>query len=204
MMSAPTAHGHGHYTLRDVDALPDDGKGYELADGWLTELPSSPWHDHGARRLMEILRTSATSASIRVHVAGGPTDVSTPAGIRKPDVFVVPEGTARNVLSRRTRAYRASDLLLLAEVVTPRSGSKRTDRVDKVSEYAEADIPHYWIIDLDPEPKVTVFTLGNEGAYTLRAESTAGHVLGVAEPFPVAFDPRALRLTGWPEPTAPA
>jgi Uma2 family endonuclease len=191
-MNAPTANGHGHYTLRDLDALPDDGKGYELANGWLTELPSSPWHDHAARRLIEILRTAAADAAIRVHVGGGPTDVSTTAGIRKPDVFVLPEGTAWSAVNRRTRAYRASDLLLVAEVVMPRSGSERADRVDKVSEYAEAGIPDYWIIDLDPDPKVTVFTLADEGEYTLRAETMAGHVFTVAEPFPVAFDPRTL------------
>jgi Uma2 family endonuclease len=141
---------------------------------------------------MEIIRAAAASAGTRVHVAGGPTDVSTPAGIRKPDVFVLPEGTARNVLSRRTRAYRASDRLLVAEVVMPRSGSERADRVDKVSEYAEAGIPDYWIIDLVPDPKVTVFTLGDEGGYTLRAETMAGHVLSVVEPFLIAFDPRTL------------
>jgi hypothetical protein len=57
------------------------------------------------------------------------------------------------------RTYYASDLLLVAEVVSPRSGSERTDRVQKVGEYAKAGIPLYWIIELDPDPKVTVLSL---------------------------------------------
>jgi hypothetical protein len=88
-----------------------------------------------------------------VYVACGPNDVSTPAGIRKPDVFVVPKDVARSTISRRVRTYYASDLLLVGEVVSPRSSSERTDRVQKIGEYAKAGIPLYWIIELDPDPK---------------------------------------------------
>ena len=41
-MSTPAVHEYGPYTLYDLDALPEDGKRYELADGWLTELPGAP------------------------------------------------------------------------------------------------------------------------------------------------------------------
>ena len=126
-----------------------------------------------------------------MYVAGGPNDVSTPAGIRKPDVFVVPKDVARSAISRRVRTYFASDLLPVAEVVSPRSGSERTDRVLKVGEYARAGIPLYWIIELDPDLKVTVLSLG-EDAYELATEVRAGHGLSVDEPFPVSFDPVVL------------
>lgn len=94
-MSTPPVHEYGPYTLYDLDALPEDGKGYELADGWLTGLTASPWHDHGAGRLKEILVAAAEQAGADVYVAGGPDDVSTPAGIRKPDVFLVPKDVAQ-------------------------------------------------------------------------------------------------------------
>ena len=190
-VSTPVVHECGPYMPYDLDALPEDGEGYELADRWLTELSLSPWHDHGAERLKEILKTAATRAGAEVYVAGGSNDVSTPAGIRKPDVFVVPKDVARSAIKRRVRTYYASDLLLVIEVVSPRSGSERTDRVQKVEEYAKAGIPLYWIVELDPDPKVTVLALG-EGAYELAAEARAGHVLSVQEPFPVSFDPVAL------------
>lgn len=191
MVSTPAVHEYGPYTLYDLDALPEDGKRYELADGWLTELSPSPWHDHGARRLQRILEDAAKAADADIYVAGGPDDVSTPAGVRKPDVFVVPKPVARSAISRQVRTFYASDLLLVAEVVSPRSGSEQTDRVRKVSEYAKSGIPTYWIVELDPDPKVTVLTLG-DGAYVLTAEVWAGNVLAVTDPFPVSFDPVAL------------
>jgi phospholipase C len=52
----------------------------------LTELPASPWHDHGAERLRDLLKAAAEQAGADVYVVGRPNDVSTPAGIRKPDV----------------------------------------------------------------------------------------------------------------------
>lgn len=190
-MSTPAVHEYGPYTLYDLDALPEDGKRYELADGWLTELSSSPWHDHAADRLKDILKEAERRSEADVYVAGGPNDVSTPAGIRKPDVFVVPKDVARSAISRKVRTYYSSDLLLVAEVVSARSGSERTDRVQKVGEYATAGIPAYWIVELDPEPKVTVLALdGTE--YVKVIEVRAGQMLNVSEPFEVSFDPAAL------------
>jgi len=94
-----------------------------------------------------------------------------------------------NAISRRVRTYYASDLLLVIEVVSPRSGSERTGRVQKVGEYAKAGIPLYCIVELHPDPKATVLSLG-EDAYELAAEVRAGHVLRVEEPFPVSFAQR--------------
>ncbi len=123
--------------------------------------------------------------------AGGPNDVSTPAGIRKPDVFVVPKDVARSAINRKVRTYYGSDLLLVAEVISPRSGSERTDRVQKVREYAQAGIAAYWIVELDPEPKVTVLVLSGD-TYVMSAEAHAGQVLSVDRPFPISFDPALI------------
>jgi Putative restriction endonuclease len=49
-------------------------------------------------------------------------------------------------------------------VISPRSGSEQVDRVRRVGEYARAGIPVYWIVDLEPEVKVTIFTLHGGGA----------------------------------------
>ena len=154
-------------------------------------MSPSPWHDHGAERLKQILKDAASLASADVYIADGPNDVSTPAGIRKPDVFVVPKEVARSAINRKVRTYYASDLLLVAEVISPRSGSERNDRVQKVGEYAKAGIPLYWIVELEPDPKVTVLSL-SDGSYVLDTEARAGHMLSVSEPFEVTFDPGAL------------
>ena len=190
-MSVPTVHEYGPYTLYDLDALPEDGKRYELADGWLTELSPSPWHDHAADRLKDILKDAARLAGAQVYVAGGPNDIATPAGVRKPDVFVVPRDVARTAISGKVRTYYAGDLLLVAEVISPRSGSEQVDRVRKVREYARAGIPLYWIVDLEPEAKVTILTLRGE-EYALETEIRAGHTLTASQPYTIGFDPGTL------------
>jgi Uma2 family endonuclease len=190
-VSVPAVHEYGPYTLYDLDALPEDGKRYELADGWLTELSPSPWHDHAADRLKDIIKDAARLAGADVYVAGGPNDIATPAGVRKPDVFVVPRDVARTVISGKIRTYYAGDLLLVAEVISPRSGSEQVDRVRKVGEYAKAGIPAYWIIDLEPEVKIAILTL-HDGEYVLGAEIRAGHALTTSQPFTISFDPGSL------------
>jgi Uma2 family endonuclease len=190
-VSVPTVHEYGPYTLYDLDALPEDGKRYELADGWLTELAPSPWHDHAADRLKDILKNAARMAGAAVYVAGGPNDVATPAGVRKPDAFVVPHDVARTAISGKARTYYAGDLLLVAEVISPRSGSEQVDRVRKVREYAKAGIPLYWIVDLEPEAKVTMLALRDD-EYALEGEIRAGHTLTANQPFAISFDPGSL------------
>lgn len=187
-MSVALAHDYGPYTLYDLDAMPDEGKRYELADGWLTELSPSPWHDHAADRLKDILKDAAKRAGADMYVAGGPNDVTTPSGVRKPDVFVVARDVARGAIGRKTRTYYGADLLLVAEVVSPRSASEQTDRVKKVREYAAADIPMYWIVDLEPAPKVTMLELDG-GQYRPAGEVQGGRMLTTDRPYPIRFDP---------------
>ena len=190
-LSSPAVHEYGPYTLYDLDALPEDGKRYELADGWLIELSPSPWHDHAAERLKDMLKHAARLAGAEVYVADGPNDIATPAGVRKPDVFVVPRDVARTAISGKVRTYYASDLLIVAEVISPRSGSEQVDRVRKVREYAQAGIPVYWIVDLEPEVKITILTLRGDD-YVLDAEIRAGHTLTASQPFAISFDPGSL------------
>ena len=151
----------------------------------------SPWHDHAADRLKDILKNAARLAGAEVYVAGGPNDIATPAGVRKPDVFIVPRDVARTAISGKVRTYYAGDLLLVAEVISPRSGSEQVDRVRKVHEYSRAGIPVYWIVDLEPEAKVTILAL-RDGEYVLDTEIRAGHALTASQPFAINFDPGSL------------
>jgi Uma2 family endonuclease len=48
-------------------------------------------------------------------------------------------------------------VLLAVEILSP--SSRRTDRVMKADEYAEADILHYWIVDPDPPVSLTALRL---------------------------------------------
>jgi Uma2 family endonuclease len=84
-----------------------------------------------------------------------------PGFSRRPDLIVVDRSAVKRV-NEDDDMIRASEVLLVAEIVSP--GSKRTDYVTKHGEYADAGIPHYWIIDLtDPVSLVSCHRAGDFG-----------------------------------------
>ncbi|GLZ12509.1 hypothetical protein Acsp04_27440 [Actinomadura sp. NBRC 104425] len=189
----------GPYTVEDLHARDDDGKGFELEDGWLVELSPSWPHNWAAECVWEVVRSAAKEAGADVFVAhGGEWEITTPAGIRKPDVFVVPKGVARaSIVHREPRTVPGTEVLLAVEVVSPGSGSERRDRVRKVREYAACGIAQYWIADVEPRPRVQVLLLDDgASAYRLDRTAEAGEVL-TAEikadvAFTVVFDPQVM------------
>lgn len=70
-------------------------------------------------------------------------------------------------------------------IVSP--GSRTTDRVSKLAEYAQAGIPHYWVI----EPATLIAYKLVDGRYEIVAKATGKVTL--VEPATVTFD--VSRLT---------
>lgn len=88
---------------------------------------------------------------------GGEWEISTPDGVRKPDIFVIPREVARAaIIDESPKLIPGREVLLAAEVVFPGSSSERNDRVRKVGEYAAVGIPQYWIVDNHPDLRVQV------------------------------------------------
>ncbi|WP_207394037.1 Uma2 family endonuclease [Actinomadura formosensis] len=196
------AHDHGGfgpYTMDDLHAREDEGRGLELEDGWLIELSPSATHNWAAMQVQDIIKAAATDAKATIFVAGGGEwEISTPGGIRKPDVFVVPRSVARaSIVERNPVVIPGREVLLVIEVISPGSASERADRVRKLKEYATLGIPQYWLVEFSPHPKVQVFVLEN-GASTYRRLCTAGAgeelkaEVEADRPFTVRFDPRVL------------
>ena len=194
-----SAHGaqFGPYTVLDLHELPEDGKGFELEDGWLIEVAASSRHNWALRNLARIVERAAVDAGSRVAVCdGGEWEISTPAGVRKPDVFVVPRETARAVIIEESpKLIPGAELLMVAEVISPGSGSERADRLRKVSEYASLGIPQYWIVEHTPRLSVQVLLLTGE-AYAAAPAIMEGTQLEAEieadKPFAVSFDPADL------------
>lgn len=199
MRARTSAHGtqFGPYTVLDLHALPEDGKGFELEDGWLVEVAASSRHNWALRTLARIIERAAAQAGSQVVVCdGGEWEISTPAGVRKPDVFVVPREVARAaIIDESPRLIPGTELYLVAEVISPGSGSERTDRLRKVSEYARLGIPQYWIVEHSPRLTVQVLTLA-DGTYTAAPTVTEGTtleaVIDADKPITVSFDPAEL------------
>jgi Uma2 family endonuclease len=179
-------------TVAEYVALGEDPDGvrFELQEGALV-MAASPIPEH--QRC--ILRLGARLE------AALPTDLDVfpdvdidlqlvasgrPGTVRRPDLAVVTRGG----FERRQcegGVLRASEVVLAVEIVSP--GSERTDHTIKHLEYADAGIPHYWVVDLgEPgdRPQLTAHHLAGEFGY-----ADAGPVSGIftaTEPFPVRVD----------------
>jgi Uma2 family endonuclease len=187
----------GPYTVLDLHQLSDDGKGYELEDGWLIEVAASSRHNWALRNLARIIEHAAAHASSPVVVCdGGEWEISTPAGVRKPDVFVVPREVARAaIVDESPKLIPGGELVMVAEVISPGSSSERTDRMRKVLEYAALGIPQYWIVEHTPHLTVQILSLDG-ASYVAGPVASEGTVLAATidadKPFNVSFDPADL------------
>jgi Uma2 family endonuclease len=110
-----------------------------------------------------------------------------PGTVRQPDLIVARRDAAIRV-DEDGEVYHASDVVLAVEVVSP--GSRRLDRRVKRDEYAEAGIPHYWIVDLDAPVSLVACHLAGEFGYVDGGTTTG--IVRTGEPFPVQLDLDAL------------
>ena len=169
-------------SLEEWDALGEDSSSHaELQEGVLIVSPKPrPEHQYAAGVLFSLLNGAAPDGFRAYPEIDLVLEARTPASVRAPDVAVMPQDAAR--------PFSASDAVLVVEVLSP--GTRRTDLVMKRYEYAEAGIPHYWIVDLDAaDVRLEVLTLV-DGAYE-SIEATG--LFEATAPFPVRVDLDALR-----------
>ncbi|MGH3933151.1 MAG: Uma2 family endonuclease [Pseudonocardiaceae bacterium] len=168
----------------------DDRYRSELQEGNLVVSPSpAPDHMIVMGRLFvqldeQLPRGAQVIPDIDVDLELAPR--GKPGFVRRPDL-VVAHRAAIDRIRRDGGILRACEVLVVIEIVSP--GSYRTDHVIKRGEYADAGIPHYWIVDLDGPVTLIACHLAAEFGY-----QDAGPVPGrfvTTEPFPVS-----LRLDG--------
>lgn len=172
-------------TLDEWEALPEDsGMRLELAEGTLvmTPMPRS-WHQKTSMRLSSRLDEDLPDELTTLIE----TEVVLPGRlltIRVPDVVV----TRTELYEENPPRYPAADILLAVEVLS--DGTRRVDRVLKFSEYAEAGIPQYWIVDVDPPTTLLAYVLV-DAHYELSGEFAETVTLDVAG-HPVTVDVATL------------
>ncbi len=167
------------YTLADLDAFPEDGRRYELADGWLVVSPMARrLHQIGCKALGAALERSCPD---HLYVFPLPINVDDPDATHfEPDLTVVRRALAK---------VENGDLPLLAvEVRSPSTAS--SDAVRKRHEYARLGVPSYWLLDVDV-PSLVVLEL-QDGEYVERARAVGEQSLTVVRPFPVTLCPARL------------
>ncbi len=162
-----------------------------MRDGWVLR---SGWHGLSHEIIIDnakaLLRSAAARAGVKARVLT--PRIATPDGIRNsriPDIAVVDAAT----LAAHVRAghkYLTSGVLIVVEVVSPDRAAE--DHIAKVADYARAGIEWYWLVDTDPDLKVTVLRLLG-ATYVEHATAGVGETLSISEPFPVQIDVGALR-----------
>src|SRR5262245_9125199 len=131
------------WTVETLDALPDDGKRYELIDGELFVTPApSDVHQLVVGALQARLRTYLRPFSVARAIAS-PSDVRR-ADRRKnrvqPDLYAVQLTDA----ARPAYPFEQSDLLLAVEVESPTT--RAYDHQTKRKLYLANGVPEYWIV----------------------------------------------------------
>ncbi len=125
-----------YHRMIQVGLLTEDDR-VELLEGWIVpKMPRNPPHDATVEIADETLRPHLPPGwSLRVQSA-----ITLPDSEPEPDVAVV-RGGARDYLSRHPGP---ADVGLLIEVS---ESSLNRDRDEKGRLFAQAGIPHYWIIN---------------------------------------------------------
>ncbi|GLY74524.1 Uma2 family endonuclease [Actinoallomurus iriomotensis] len=177
---------HGPWTVDELHRLPDDELNrYEIDDGVLivSPRPSSP-HQAALLELAVLLRGPARAAGLEVLPEVEVVTDRRDDWLKVPDIAVV----AWDAFDSEPQEYQAADVALVAEISGSRQ-SRNRDFGEKLDAYAEAGIEHYWVLELVPVPKLTVFELV-DGTYKQIAAS--GELIKLGRPFPVEIDPGRL------------
>ncbi|HEX6498578.1 MAG TPA: Uma2 family endonuclease [Micromonosporaceae bacterium] len=167
------------WTLDDLGQLPEDGQRYEIFEGSLLVSPHADvWHGRIANQLRRLLDRQAPDDLFVGQDVGVANHRRTSYFV--PDLFVC----HRTALERRAPALDPSDVLLVAEVLSPTNAGR--DLVLKRHSYAAAGIGRYWLVD--PQGgTLTVLALDEHG-YHEEITVTRSSRWSTDSPFPLTLD----------------
>lgn len=174
-------------TYKDYEALPADGRRYEIHEGELSVTPApGTRHQRILGHLYHLLRPHVDSRGLG-EVLLSPVDcILSDSTIVQPDLVYLDPTRAHLVSARGIEGPPT----LAIEILSP--STTNIDRSTKHQLYRRFEIPYYWIVD--PEAR-TVEAYGlAEGAYQL-LQRASGAAAVALPPFPdLALVPASL----WP------
>jgi Uma2 family endonuclease len=174
-------------TYKDYEALPADGRRYELHDGELSVTPApSPLHQRILRNLNDVLWQHVKSRGLG-EVLFAPIDcILSDITVVQPDLLYLDPGRLNLVSDRGIEGPPT----LVVEILSPTTTA--IDRSTKRQLYAKYGVLYYWIVD--PQARAVEAYVLSEGAYQLSARVAGSEPVSLP-PFPVlAFVPASL----WP------
>ncbi len=184
MAMATAAGALGPYTRADLEHTPDDGRRYELIDGYLY-VSAAPGlvHQDAVMKLL-VLLDRACPPDFRV--LPGPFAVALADDTEiQPDVVVGPrkDFTEREIVTPT----------LVIEVLSP--STRRIDLNTKRWRLERAGMPSYWIVDPVARPaeaSLVVWDLADDGVYRQVAKAVGDEAFVAERPFPVTVVPADL------------
>jgi len=176
------APGSRPFTVADLEAMPDDGRRYELIDGMLLVSPAPGWgHQHMMLALARLLHDACPPD---MEVLAAPFGVRTALDTEvQPDVLV-----AR--FDDLTRKNLPVAPVLAVEVLSP--STQLHDRNLKMAHYARIGVAHYWLADPSEPGSIAAYILGPDAHYAQAGFASGADELVVDTPFPVRVTPARL------------
>ncbi|MDQ3665174.1 MAG: Uma2 family endonuclease [Acidobacteriota bacterium] len=133
------------WTSADLEALPDNGKRYEIIDGELYMSKQPHWHHQRVsfQIAAQIEAWNSRTGAGQVNLAPGvifadDEDVA-------PDVVWISSDRLATALQPDGKLHAAPELVI--EVLLPGSINERRDREAKLKLYSRRGVYEYWIID---------------------------------------------------------
>lgn len=164
---------------------PADGSRLELILGYVSmSPPAMSGHQRASFRLARAIDDGLAATGLEVLQDVG-VRLSTPFRIALiPDLVVVEVGESRPM-------FEPADVLLAVEIWSP--GNTKGERRTKVAAYAQAEIPHLWLVETPSGKPVKFQGYKLEGAeYVLEVEAEAGETITAPGPVPIKIDTSEL------------
>src|SRR3972149_6240022 len=163
-------------TYKDYEALPADGRRYELHEGELSVTPApSSRHQRILRNLNDVLWQHVKGRGLG-EVLFAPIDcILSDISVVQPDL-VYPDPTRSRLVSERGIEGPPT---LVVEILSP--STTGIDRGTKRQLYAKYGAPHYWIVD--PEARTIEAHVLSEAKYQLAARVFGSEPVSLP-PFP--------------------
>jgi len=163
-------------TYKDYEALPADGRRYEIHEGELSVTPApGTRHQRILGRLNDLLRRHVEDRGLG-EVLLSPVDcILSDSTIVQPDLVYLDPTRAHLVSERGIEGPPT----LVVEILSP--STTNIDRSTKRQLYRRFGVPHYWIVD--PEARTVEAYALDEGEYQLAARAF-GEAPAALPPFP--------------------
>ncbi len=159
-------------TYKDYEALPADGRRYEIHDGELSVTPTpNTAHQRVSRNLFLALHRYVEERRLG-EVLYAPVDVIlADTSIVQPDIVFL-DPTRRSAVSRRGIEGPPT---LAVEIISP--STTGIDRTTKRQLYARHGVPYFWLVD--PEARMIEALVLEVGTYALAARASGPTAVGL-------------------------